>query len=66
MINLDATEQLAALRAKEVSPRELMAETLDQIARLNPRINAIVALRDRDALLDAADRAPAGPRPRDA
>ena len=61
MINLDATEQLAALRAKTVSPRELMAETLDQIARLNPRINAIVALRDRDALLDAADRAPAGP-----
>ena len=41
--------------------RELMAETLDRIGDVNPRINAVVALRDRDMLLDEADRAPPGP-----
>ena len=61
MLNLDASGQLAALRDKTISPRELMEETLDRIERLNPEVNAIVALRDRDALLDEAELAPAGP-----
>lgn len=61
MIDEDATRQLAALRAGTVSARELMAVTLDRIAARNPAINAIVALRDRDTLLDEAGRAPAGP-----
>lgn len=61
MIKHDATHQLAALRAGTVSARELMTATLDRINDINPGINAIVALRDRDALLDAAERAPQGP-----
>ena len=61
MIREDATCQLAALRAGTISPRELMAETLDRIEQLNPEINAIVALRERDILLDEAGRAPRGP-----
>ena len=61
MIRHDATHQLAALRAGTVSARELMAETLDRIADLNPKINAIVALRDREALLAEAECAPQGP-----
>ncbi|MFC0199241.1 amidase [Paracoccus rhizosphaerae] len=61
MIKHDATHQLAALRAGTVTARELMAETLDRINDLNPAINAIVALQDRDTLLDEAQRAPPGP-----
>jgi aspartyl-tRNA(Asn)/glutamyl-tRNA(Gln) amidotransferase subunit A len=38
-----------------------MAQTLDRIDAINPAINAIVALRDRDALLHEAERAPTGP-----
>lgn len=61
MIDHDATDQLAALRAGTITARELMAQTLDQIDRLNPAVNAIVALRDRDTLLDEAEHAPPGP-----
>ncbi len=61
MINHDATHQLAALRAGTITARELMAETLDRVQDVNPEINAIVALRDRDTLLDEAERAAAGP-----
>lgn len=61
MIDHDATDQLAALRAGTVTARELMAQTLDRIDRLNPALNAIVALRERDSLLDEAERAPPGP-----
>lgn len=61
MIDHDATDQLAALRAGTVTARELMAQTLDRIDRLNPALNAIVALRDRDTLLDEAEYATPGP-----
>ncbi|WP_210880405.1 amidase family protein, partial [Roseovarius autotrophicus] len=40
---------------------DLMAETLDRIDAANPAINAIVALRDRDTLLDEAACATPGP-----
>lgn len=61
MIKHDATYQLAALRAGTITARDLMAQTLDRIDDVNPGINAIVALRDRDTLLDEAERAPPGP-----
>jgi amidase len=61
MINHDATHQLTALRAGTLTAQELMAETLDRIDAANPAINAIVALRDRDTLLDEAARATPGP-----
>ena len=43
------------LAARQFSCRELMHATLERIDRVNPRCNAIVSLRDRDALLTEAD-----------
>src|SRR5215213_1981208 len=43
-----------AIRAKRVSCVEVMTAYLDQIARINPRVNAIVSLQDRGALLAQA------------
>jgi Asp-tRNA(Asn)/Glu-tRNA(Gln) amidotransferase A subunit family amidase len=37
---LDATAQAALVRAREVSPVELVRHAIDRIERLNPRINA--------------------------
>ncbi len=44
------------LHTRELSCRELMAATLARIAEVNPRVNAIVSLRDTDELLVEADR----------
>ena len=52
-------ELAAMIRAKKISARELMAAHLAQIARVNPKINAIVAKLDDAkclALADDADR----------
>ncbi len=52
-----AVELSAAIRGRRISCVEMMTETLDRVARLNPVVNAIVALRERDALLaEARDR----------
>ncbi|WP_413874376.1 amidase [Albidovulum sp.] len=60
-----ACDLVAALRAGEVSARDLMAATLDRVGAVNPAVNAIVTLRPREDLLAeaaAADRAgPGGP-----
>lgn len=55
-----ATKLLSDMRAGDLSAREMMQATLDRIDQVNGTVNAIVALRDRDALLaeaEAADRA---------
>ena len=52
---LDAHGLSAALHAKQLSCRELMQATLQRIAERNPLYNAIVSLRDADALLAEAD-----------
>ena len=44
-----------AIRARDVSCREVMQATLARIAVVNPVHNAIVSLRDGDALLREAD-----------
>jgi amidase len=44
-----------SIHSRQVSCREVMAATLARIAQVNPRINAIVSLRDADALLSDAD-----------
>lgn len=54
VLMMDATELSAAIRAGHVSSVELMQATLAQIARLNPRVNAIIDLRDGDQLLAEA------------
>jgi amidase len=61
LLDTGACELARALTARRLSAEELMAATLDRIEALNPRHNAIVALRPREALMaearaaDAAD-----------
>jgi amidase len=50
----DAVAIAAAIRDRQVSCVELMTATLDRIERMNPKVNAIIALRPRDELLAEA------------
>src|SRR5258705_5759551 len=43
-----------AIRSRQLSCVEVMSAYLDHIERINPLVNAIVALRDRDALVAEA------------
>jgi amidase len=52
---LSASALSRAIHAREVSCRELMQATLARIAEVNPIHNALVSLRDGDALLREAD-----------
>ena len=54
LLDLDAVALAGALRSEKVSCVELMSATLDRIEALNPRFNAIVALRDRETLIAEA------------
>lgn len=66
IVMLDAVALAAAIRSRELSCVEVMAAYLDHIEQLNPQVNAIVALRDRNALLAEArqrDAALAGGAP---
>ena len=49
-----AVDLARAIASREMSAAELMAATLDRIEALNPRFNAIVALRDHQTLLAEA------------
>src|SRR5215467_9447070 len=51
---MDARALAAAIHARQVSCVEVMTAYLDHIERINPLVNAIVALRDRDDLLAEA------------
>lgn len=53
MIEASAAQMAAAIRDKRISPVELVQMHLDQIAELNPTLNAYVSLRDESALGDA-------------
>ncbi len=59
MLAAPAHEQLALLRAGQISAEGLMRATLARIAAVNPAVNAIVALRDEAALLAEARAADA-------
>ncbi|MFE1600517.1 amidase [Methylobacterium sp. ID0610] len=59
LVSLSATALIRAIRDRSVSAREVMQAHLDQIARFNPAVAAIVSLRDPAKLLaeaEAADR----------
>ncbi len=56
---LSAREQRRLLEAREISARELMGWTYDQIERVNPTLNALVNLLPREAALTLADAADA-------
>jgi amidase len=53
--DLPAHALATALRTRQVSCREVMRATLGRIAAVNPLHNAIVSLRDGEALLAEAD-----------
>ena len=57
---LSAQALSKAIRSREVSCREVMQAYLARIDALNPTYNAIVSLRDGDALLREADQRDAG------
>ncbi len=54
IVAMDAVGLAQAIRERSVACVEVMSATLDHIARLNPSVNAIVALRERDVLLAEA------------
>ena len=57
IVALDAVQLGAAIQARRVSCVEVMGAYLDHIERINPTVNAIVALQDRDVLVaEARDR----------
>ncbi|MDA0170607.1 amidase family protein [Solirubrobacter taibaiensis] len=56
-----ATDLAAAIRDREVTPREVVASFLERIEEMNPRVNAIVTLLEPELALKAADEAPPGP-----
>ncbi len=55
IVALGATALSDAIRAREVSCREVMHACLARIERLNPTYNAIVSLQPREQLLAQAD-----------
>src|ERR1700757_686890 len=54
IVMMDAVALAGAIASRQVSCIEVMTAYLDQIGRVQPKVKAIVALRDRDVLLDAA------------
>lgn len=61
LTELSATDLSRRIARREILPSEVMAATLDRIDAVNPTVDAIVALRDRDDLMAearAADDAP--------
>lgn len=54
VVMMDAGALSETIRAKKVSCVEVMTAYLDHIDRLNPKVNAIVALQDRASLLAKA------------
>lgn len=56
---LSAVELRARLQRRDISARELMNATYDRIDALNPRLNALVNLLQRDQALTLADAADA-------
>ena len=54
LVRMSAAELTAAIRSRAASCSEVMTAYLQQIERLNPRVNAIVSLQDRALLLQQA------------
>jgi amidase len=54
IVMMDGVALANAIRSRQISCVEVMTAYLDHIERLNPRVNAIVALEERAALLAQA------------
>jgi len=61
ILDLDATAQIQKLKSKEISPKELMEATLNRIENINPKVNAIVSIQDREILLNTTKKTFGGP-----
>ena len=61
VLGLTLAELTERLAARALSASEVMAAVLDRIAAGNGQVNAIVSLRDRDALMAEAAEVDAGP-----
>jgi amidase len=55
IVDMDAAELSDAIRGRQVSCREVMEAYLEQIDRVNPKVNAIVSLQDRQGLMAQAE-----------
>ena len=54
LLTMDALALSQAIKLKQVSCKEVMATFLDHIERTNPKVDAIVSLQPRDALMKQA------------
>ncbi len=54
ILELSGYELSIAIHKKEVSCKEVMEAYLDQIERVNPKLNAIITLLDRNILIEEA------------
>ncbi len=54
LADLSASDLARLIAARKAAPSEVMADHLDRIEAANPAINAVVSLRDRDALMAEA------------
>ncbi|WP_375688202.1 amidase [Pseudooceanicola sp. LIPI14-2-Ac024] len=59
LIEFSGREVVRRIQAREVTCAEVMATVLDRIGAVNDRVNALVSLRDRDALMAEAAAADA-------
>ena len=55
LLGMDAVALSRRIKAREVSCREVMDAFLNHIDRINPVVNAIVSLQNRETLLSQAD-----------
>ena len=55
IVDMPAYELSTQIHTKKVSCKEVMGSYLDHIDRVNPEVNAIVALQDRDGLMRQAE-----------
>jgi amidase len=54
MLEWSATDLSRAIHARKVAPSQVMAAWLAQVSAVNPAVNAVVSLRDPDALMAEA------------
>lgn len=62
LLDLDASTLSKQLQEGNLTAVELMESTLDRLEKRNPRLNAIIHLRDREELLTEAAQVDASPR----
>lgn len=56
VVMLDAVDLSSLIKSRKISCREVMLSYLEHIERINPKVNAIVSLQNRDLLLQEADQ----------